>query len=234
MSFSYEFPRMPRLMYLKKATGLDIRGKTILDLGGNSGNLLKDGLETGEIDQSNYTCIDIDQTVIEKYKKIYPNASWITRPVKHQVYHTHEYDSDLDFSVFSESFDVIFAYSVYTHDTCEKMWSDLNILYKLLKHDGVLCCSYISKKIASVFLEKRIKEYGSAISKELIDDVQDYVYYVDNDKLVKNYDRSIKCNHFLTVFNDDWLSLELEKRFENVAMKWISPMQPCFVITKEY
>ena len=77
MSFKCE--RTERLKLFKQAINIDDwTGLKILDYGGNAGNLLKDGIETGEIKESDYTCLDVDEKVLVEEHKKYPDAKFIS------------------------------------------------------------------------------------------------------------------------------------------------------------
>src|SRR6056300_1141861 len=163
--YSCKFPREHRITHLKNITGLKtLNGLKICDWGGNHGNLLLDGLECNEIAEEDYTCIDVDEKVLSESKQQFPSAEWIVRPVTHPVYNTHSADCDVDFSVYENKFDVLYAYSVYTHDTHEKLFADLNIMYSIIKPGGFMCFTYINQYNVSVFVEKRKQDYGHAVN----------------------------------------------------------------------
>lgn len=214
MSFSFEVPRASRLEYLKKSTNIsDVSGLKILDWGGNTGNLLMDGIEIGEINPADYTCIDVDASVMENSAEKFPLAKWITRPVAHPVYACHDEQEDIDFTPHLNQYDVIFAYSVYTHDIWEKMIEDIDTMYSLLKPGGKICISYIGPDSAHVFRQKRINEYGHTVEPEAFAAIDDWCYFINNDILTKSYDRENECKYFISIFNHDWIKSLIESRW---------------------
>lgn len=199
------YPREHRLEYLKCATGIhDFSDMDVLDWGGNHGNLLRDGLEC-----KSYTCADIDNHGIHLGKKDYPEHTWIHFNKFHPVYSNNTVDSDIDLP--DDSYDLIFAYSVFTHDTVEEMLSDLTMLKQKLRNHGVLCASFIDPVTAKFFIYKRIEEYGEAIANNTFHELTDYQYYIDNLTVTQNYDRTQECNHFLSVYNRGWLMEKLSE-----------------------
>lgn len=241
---SYDYPREFRIEYLKEAIGIkNLKGLQILDWGGNHGNLLKDGVESHEIDPTDYTCIDVDARVMEESRKAFPDASWITRCVTHPVYNAHKDQKDIDFTPHLNKYDVVYAYSVYTHDTWEKAFEDLDILYKLAKPRGKICFSYVDPKSAEIFRRKRINEFGYSVEPDAFDNIVDWCYFVNHDTLTKEYDREKSCQYFVAIFNPNWLKDQIEFRWGNCKIynpDWSNikdwskdPWQSSMVITKD-
>lgn len=208
-SQSWKYPREPRINYLKRALETDtLPAMNILDVGGNAGNLLRDGIETNEIAPKNYTCMDVDQKVILEAAKEFPDATWIYRPVTTPVYSRNLDQKDADVELKSEAYDFILAYSVYTHDTVEAMHKDIEKMLSYLKPGGHFLFTYINPKVAKLgFLQKRIDEFGYGADPEEFDNIDSYTYFVNNDIVKKDIDLSkIKyIQYLILVVDNDWI-----------------------------
>ena len=230
------YPREHRLEYLKSATGIeDFSDMDLLDWGGNRGNLIRDGINI-----KSYTCVDIDAQAIEFGKHDFPQHTWIHYNKFHPVYNVQ--GSNLLTDVSDNSFDLIFAYSVFTHDTLSEMLNELDMLKDKLRDQGVLCASFIDLVTAKLFVLKRESEYRNTIDRDTFDNLSDYVYFVDNLTVTKEYDRTQKCKHFLNVCNTEWL-LEILKSvlgeceiyspdLSNIGDFDTTPFQPSFIWRK--
>jgi SAM-dependent methyltransferase len=244
-NYSFGVPRANRLEYLKAATSTDsVKGLRILDWGGNNGNLLRDGLETGEMFEHDYTCIDVDTDVISECREKHPDANWIIRPVTHPVYNMHQADQDIDFEPHLNKYDIVFAYSVYTHDIWEKMEHDLDVMYAMTRPGGKVCFTFIDPEVAHVFRIKRIREYGESVPEDSFKDIKDWMYFINNDTLTKSYERELDCDYFIAIFNTDWIMKKITKRWAQCQLykpdltkiqDWATEAwQPSIVIHKPY
>ncbi|HEY0157919.1 MAG TPA: class I SAM-dependent methyltransferase [Thermoanaerobaculia bacterium] len=96
----------------------DWRGKKVLDFGGCDGNLLRNPDCT--IAHEDYYCLDVVKEAIEEGRKAFPSAHW---------FHYDRYNCafnpdgvrDAPVPDLGVAFDVILAYSVFTHTTREEM-----------------------------------------------------------------------------------------------------------------
>ena len=248
ISICMEYPREYRLEYLQKATGIDnFSSFDVLDWGGNHGNLLKD-----EFKPKTYTCVDVDAQGILLGKKDHPQANWLYRKKHIPVYKNTTANcisdlqsaliKDFDSNDFKESFDLIFAYSVFTHDTVEEMENELVLLRDLLRPNGIICASYIDPDIAPIYIMKREKEYGSSIPRDSFKNLEDFAYFVDGDEIKNQYNRSKSCRHFISIYNTTWLMEKLNSLLGHcdiykpdinlVKDFYKEPIQPCFIWKK--
>jgi hypothetical protein len=85
--------------------------KSILDFGGNRGNLLH--FSQGKILEKNYTCIDIDEDSVRAGKEEFPRATWI----HWNRYHSHYNAAGAKekFPIENQKWDIIWSHSVFTH-----------------------------------------------------------------------------------------------------------------------
>jgi len=237
------YPREYRLEYLQKATGINnFSSFDVLDWGGNHGNLLKDNIKL-----KTYTCVDIDLQGLQSGQEENPKAKWFHRKKFHPVYGNSTYPNTANIKDFiadehKESFDLIFAYSVFTHDTIEELESELTLLKDLLRTNGILCASYIDPDIAPIYIIKRENEYGSSIPRDSFKNLTDFTYFVDGDDIKNQYNRAKVCRHFLSIYNTTWLldklnsilgPCEIYKPDISVIKDFYKePIQPCFIWKK--
>jgi SAM-dependent methyltransferase len=115
-------------------------GKRVLDFGGNKGNLLLDPACT--IRQQNYFCLDVIGEAIDEGRKTFPEAHWV---------HYDRYNcsfnpggvADLPVPDLGVQFDLILAYSVFTHTGWEETKELLEQLQSRLTPKGTLAFTFI-------------------------------------------------------------------------------------------
>ena len=118
----------------------DWPGKFVFDFGGNRGNILKD--PCCKIEPRNYYCLDVINDAIEEGRKTFPEAHW---------FHYDRYNCsfnptgvvDLPIPDLGREFDVILAYSVFTHTTLEEMRDLVAQLEQRLSSGGTLAFTFI-------------------------------------------------------------------------------------------
>ena len=90
----------------------------MLDFGGNQGDLLRD--PNCKICPQDYYCLDVIEDAVREGRKQFPQAHWL---------HYHRYNCsfnpeglvDMPIPEMGIQFDIILAYSVFTHTTREEM-----------------------------------------------------------------------------------------------------------------
>jgi SAM-dependent methyltransferase len=118
----------------------DWSDKSVLDFGGNRGNILHD--PNCEIRQPGYYCVDVIHEAIEEGRKLFPDAHW---------FHYDRYNCsfnpagvrNLAIPDFATEFDIILAYSVFTHTTLEEMLDLVAQLETKLAPGGRLAFTFI-------------------------------------------------------------------------------------------
>jgi 2-polyprenyl-3-methyl-5-hydroxy-6-metoxy-1,4-benzoquinol methylase len=121
----------------------DWSDKLVLDFGGNQGNILHD--PACKIRQQNYYCVDVIRDAIEEGRKSFPEAHW---------FHYDRYNCsfnpagvvDLAIPDFGSKFDIILAYSVFTHTTLEEMHDLVAQLETKLAPGGKLAFTFIDPR----------------------------------------------------------------------------------------
>jgi SAM-dependent methyltransferase len=138
---SFVSSKMGQFRYFDEQLGRpDWASKTVLDFGGNRGNLLRD--QNVAIDPSRYWCIDVSRDAIAKGKDAVPEAHWIFYD-RHNVEFNPCGIRDLAIPDTGQRFDVIVAYSVFTHTSRQEMIELVGQLRSLLTPDGVLAFTFL-------------------------------------------------------------------------------------------
>ena len=197
--------------------------QTILDFGSNCGNLL---LSNKIINDNQYTGIDVYKKAIDIGGRLRPNANWIWYNRFNPVYNP---TGDKVLPKIDKKFDMIISYSVFTHTTAYDMVEMIEHLFTYLKDGGSIYftyCNIKNKPLVNWFRNRR-----SPTCDEVPDD-KDFVYLTD-DRITTDYP-SEKCIHFVSFYNEEWLTRLLSK-FNPISYappggKWL---QDCMVLTKK-
>jgi SAM-dependent methyltransferase len=116
------------------------RGRTVLDFGGNVGNILKDPGST--IDHDKYWCIDVSKAAIQRGKEVYPQAHWIFYDRYNFAFNPAGVKG-LEVPNTGHEFDYILAYSVFSHVSKSEMMELVSQLEDRLGVNGVLAFTFI-------------------------------------------------------------------------------------------
>lgn len=204
----YVVPRVNRLKTLTHSE-ISVSDKSILDYGSNRGNLLEDGIETGDILPENYTGMDVDLESLEYLKEHSPTATTIHYDRYNPVYNT-EGQRLLKFPFSDNTFDIVYSFSVNTHSSWEDYVFDISEMVRVSR--GVVYSSILDLSVLKILHDKRIDEYGSAVDFEVFRKVDTGVYFIDNDTVLE-LDQEIPHNtdYLLTYYNPEWLIEEINK-----------------------
>tara|TARA_B100001939_G_C16945487_1_gene620123 strand:- start:878 stop:1627 length:750 start_codon:yes stop_codon:yes gene_type:complete len=213
------FPRHPRLPFFnvmfKNPTW---ENKKILDIGGNNGNFLKDGV-SASIKPSDYYCLDVDKKSLEDGKQNFPDANWIHHNAFNHMYNPTGTENTL-FPFEDNTFDYVLAYSVYSHTTFEQFVFDLAEIKRVCKPGGQIGLTFVDKDSAEYFTKKRVQDYPNknCLSHKdiLMCDINDFKYFVDNDLLLDHLFGKTPVNHLVTIYNVEWL----KEYLHNVEIKY--------------
>jgi SAM-dependent methyltransferase len=118
----------------------DWSGKRVLDFGGNAGNLLRNPDCT--IRQEDYYCLEVLREALEAGQKRFPGANWVHYD-RFNCSFNPEGDPSALIPDFGVTFDIILAYSVFTHTTREEMHDLVNQLRGRLAPGGLLAFTFI-------------------------------------------------------------------------------------------
>jgi SAM-dependent methyltransferase len=118
----------------------DWAGQAVLDFGGNKGNLLLNPDCT--IRPRDYYCVDVIQEAVEEGRKRFPEAHWIHFNRYNCSFNPEGIDG-LPVPDMGIKFNMILAYSVFTHTTREEMNDLVEQLRARLAPGGALAFTFI-------------------------------------------------------------------------------------------
>jgi SAM-dependent methyltransferase len=118
----------------------DWRGASVLDFGGNVGNILRDPGST--LEPERYWCIDVIAEALEVGRRSFPRAHWIFYNRYNREFNPGGIPG-LPIPPTSIPFDLILAYSVFSHTDRDEMITLVDELRERLSPGGVLAFSFI-------------------------------------------------------------------------------------------
>ena len=118
----------------------DWSGKTVLDFGGNVGNMLRDPNST--IDEIRYWCLDVSKEAIGAGRKSFPKSHWIVYD-RHCFFFNPMGTPKLQLPRLPQAFDYIVAYSVFTNTLQSDMLQLVEELQRMLNPGGALAFTFI-------------------------------------------------------------------------------------------
>ena len=118
----------------------DWRGQRVLDFGGNKGNLLLDPACT--IRHQDYYCLDVIRDAIAEGQRTFPETHFIHYD-RYNCSFNPEGVRDLPVPDLGVEFDLIVAYSVFTHTTFAEMRDLIAQLQQSLARGGTLAFTFI-------------------------------------------------------------------------------------------
>jgi 2-polyprenyl-3-methyl-5-hydroxy-6-metoxy-1,4-benzoquinol methylase len=115
------------------------KGKRILDFGGNVGGFLVSA--TDRVEHGDYWCLDLSRPAIEEGARSFPGAHF-----RHYNRYSSQYNPDgvrnLPVPHFGFQFDIILAFSVFTHTHQTEMLDLVAQLRSMLVSSGVLAFTF--------------------------------------------------------------------------------------------
>ena len=115
------------------------KGRKVLDFGGNIGIFLTGA--GNSVDHDDYWCIDLNQEVIERGRRDFPQAHFV-----HYNRYSSQYNPNgiryLSIPDCGIQFDIILAFSVFTHTHQSEMLELVSQLRGMLAPDGVLAFTF--------------------------------------------------------------------------------------------
>lgn len=121
--------------------------KAVLDFGGNEGNILWD--RHCAIRPENYYCVDVLAEALAEGRKRFPQSHWIHYNRYNRSFNPEGIE-DLPVPDMGIKFDIILAYSVFTHTTREEMHSMVEDLQSHLAPGGVLAFTFFDPHYKSL------------------------------------------------------------------------------------
>jgi len=210
---------MERLSFFSTQIG-DIPADTkILDVGGNSGNLLHDLVEKDpNFKIKNYTCIDVDADALADGRTKFPEANWIHYNAYSQVYNKLG-EEQLRYPFEANTFDYVFAYSVHSHTTYEQMLFDVSEQVRVLKPGGKCVTTVVDYSGVGWFLRKRVQEFGKSANLAEFNNIERFKYLIDHSEVCTSVIPREDMILFVAVYNLDWLVSELQANGFNAEVK---------------
>lgn len=193
----------------------------VLDIGGNHGNFIHDAVEKNAMAQSQYFCLDVNKDAINIGKETFPDAHWDYRNAFNHMYNPSGEDN-LAFPYSDNMFNVVMAYSVYSHTTFEQLMFDIKEMIRVCRPLGHIAFTVVDYASVQFFTNKRITDYPGrrCLTQSDFKGITDYTYFVDCDLKVNHMYGKSKVDHLVTVYNLDWLSDQLNAAGIDHVMKF--------------
>jgi len=175
---------------------------SLLDFGGNQGNLLY--FSKGKISEEKYTSIDVSKDSLKNGQNEFPQGNFVWWNRYNQMYN-HKGIIDEPLPVLKQH-DYIWAYSVFSH----MVYEDILEVLLWMKTIGAkkIVASYLcndgdenSKEVMEYFYNRRINQYGTTVDFRN----NDHFYLTDN-----NYGVS-SGETFIAVYTTSWLINKLKE-----------------------
>src|SRR4030095_13231881 len=157
--------RVTQFAYFDQVLGHPVwKGRKVLDFGGNIGNFL---LGAGNnVEHDDYWCIDLNQAVIEQGGRTFPRAHFV---------HYDRYNSQfnpkgahaLPVPSCGVKFDIILAFSVFTHVDHVEMKELVGQLRNMLAPGGVLAFTFCDARYDRSLSDHTLPS-GSDVRKNLL------------------------------------------------------------------
>lgn len=211
----------------------DWNAKSVLDFGGNRGNILHD--PACRIRHANYYCLDVIREAINEGRASFPEANW---------FHYDRYNCsfnpdgvvDLPVPDFGREFDIVLAYSVFTHTTLEEMTDLVGQLEAHLAPGGTLAFTFIDPHWREN-LKWRLQRTNPENDPERILDrsrearwcsLVDGILYVENNGVWANEAES--CMTYHVFYTEDFLREQFPQSIVKPPVN--DEMQHCCIIRK--
>lgn len=196
------FPYYPIFSYFS-TLGVDFENKSVLDFGGNNGNLIRSS--NNKIQDKMYTCVDIDKQGLSDGEQSFPNAKWMHYNRYHPVYNKL---GDKTALPNIEQYDIIIANSVFNHFTNEEILFFVDYLYNHLTPSGKFYFTWCN--IDNEYCFNTFKKIRSPIFSEFEKPIsKTYAYMCNN----KQADSIIEGTEYLLTFHNKDYLLELLENY---------------------
>ena len=216
----------------------NLTNKKILDYGCNHANFLCFGF------QGDYTGLDIDKTIIERNKQQYPQYNWIYYNEQNNQYNPTI--NEIAAWPLNENYDVICAFSVFTHCSFEYKRKVINKLKSHLNNKGKLLVTYIDindKRAITEWYNYRSDllinlNLDRLLNKELNKCNTATIAVNYHNKKVTIFKDSLTLptfnepTYFITFYNRIWLEKQFNSKTVDVTHNYhdIRGLQKCLVI----
>jgi SAM-dependent methyltransferase len=138
----------------------DWKGRKILDFGGNIGTFLASAGD--RVDHEDYWCIDINPAVVEQGRLTYPRAHFVHFNRYSPQYNPYgrRRQSIPDCGM---KFDVVLAFSVFTHVDKKEMVESVGALRRMLAPGGVLAFTFFEPRFDRSLSDPSLRRGSTAL-----------------------------------------------------------------------
>lgn len=203
-----------------------VEGKSVLDFGGNRGNIL---FFNPDIDRDKYTCVEVDKEPLEVGKAEFGTGNWIH-------YDRYNMDYNPNGSIDAELPDVPYhdyawAYSVFSHTDCDEM---IKTVDWLVERSGTLAFSFLdinNEKVKQHFYDKRVEADGSCI--DFVKETGDLAYLIGSREWIPGAQsfvpRDDTRDRFLAFYDQSFILSLFAGKYKRVAI-WDKTYHVPFVV----
>jgi len=205
---------------------IPLEGKDVLDWGCNHGNFL---INMPKV--SSYTGVDIDPDVIKTMSKTHNKHDWLY--YKHHNPQYSDYHSESQWPPL-ETYDVICAFSVFTHTSFKEMMTTTCKLKSHLNDNGSLLQTYMHNTIStleSIFSHrsKLFQEHDTDLITKCVtqSEVSTVAIHIDSNQLylfpnVQDFPQFYHSLYYLTFYNEEWLADKTGGEIVDITNKYDS------------
>ena len=192
------------------------KGRKLLDFGGNVGSFLASAGDN--VDHDDYWCIDLNRAVIEQGRRTHPRAHFVHYDRYSSQYNPHGV-RHLPVPDCGVEFDIILAFSVFTHTDRREMLELVASLRRMLSPGGVLAFTFFDPNYdrslsdpalpAGSTVRRNFGSYGSdetvARARWLVL-VDDYLYVEPGDELCHQMRLGKPLESYISFFRADYMA----------------------------
>lgn len=203
--------RFPFFDTILKKPAWSIESFKVLDIGAGSGAFLSDAVKLNSLKPEQYYCLEVDSSFIDSGREKFPTANWHHHNAFNHMYNPGGVDN-LRFPFDVDTFDVVMAYSVYSHATFEQLMFDMYEMLRVCKPGGKIAFTVVDNGSVEFFINKRKADYPGKPCVSLSDfsAVDQYLYLIDNDLILDHVFNKSSVDHLVAVYNLNWLSEYLD------------------------
>jgi SAM-dependent methyltransferase len=140
------------------------KGRKILDFGGNVGTFLASAGDN--VNHEDYWCIDINPAVVAQGRRTYPRAHFVHFNRYSPQYNPYGIRHLPIPDCGGVKFDIILAFSVFTHVDKKEMVDSVGALRRMLAPDGVLAFTFFDPRFDRSLSDPRLPR-GSTVLRNL-------------------------------------------------------------------
>ena len=162
----------------------ELENKSVLDFGGNRGNLLH---FQPNINQSKYTCVDIDQNLLDEGAEEFTTANWVYYN-RWNMHYNPSGNQDESFPEV-EKHDYVWSFSVFSHTALDDTIESIQWLVSKAKEKVVVSFLNFDTEFRQFFYNKRVSAFSSCedIVNMDLTGINNF-YLINNSNVITNED----------------------------------------------